>query len=76
MCYEKEFQRNRDLRIMCFIEMLNEGNDRILKQRNSETLKGYPSINLADFWSHYQDKIKSKIFVELKDNPKYEKARE
>ena len=56
--------------------MLNKGNSSILKNGNKETLEGYPSINLSQFWVRHQDKIKQKLFIELKDNQEYDKARE
>jgi len=56
--------------------MLNQGNSNILKQGNKETLEGYPSIKLANFWNNYKDRVKQKLFIELKDNPQYEPARQ
>jgi len=67
---------NVENQIPIFIDMLNKGNSNILKRGNSEILEGYPSINLKHFWNHYKDRIKQKLFLELKDNPKYDKARE
>ena len=77
---EKQFQNNQNLKIDCFIEMLNEGNKEILKQKNIETFKGYPNTNVGSFWSSNnkinQYKIMQKLFIELKDNSEYDKARE
>ena len=67
---------NVEKQISIFINMLNQGNNRILKQRNKETLEGYPSIKLSQFWTRYQDRIKQKIFIELKDNSEYDIARQ
>ena len=67
---------NIGTKIEIFINMLNEKNDRILKNRNTETLKGYPNVKLSRFWSKHQDRIKQKLFVELKDNPEYNTARQ
>ena len=66
---------NVEKQIPIFINMLNQGNSNILKQGNKETLEGYPGINLSHFWKRYQDRIKQKLFNELKDNPEYDMAR-
>ena len=71
-----EVEKNIDKKIEIFINMLNKGNSKILKQGNKETLEDYPSINLATFWNANKDKIKPKLFIELKDNPYYDKARQ
>ena len=61
--------------IPIFIEMLNKGNDEILKRDNKETLEGYSNIKLANFWSSHKERITQKLFVELKNNSKYDTAR-
>ncbi len=63
-------------KIQIYIEMLNKGNSEILRQGNQETLEGYPSIGLSQFWKSKKDKIKEKLFYELKDNLEYETARQ
>jgi len=65
----------RDEMIKIFIKMLNKGNTNILKNRNNETLEGYPSINLAYFFRNHQLEIIKKLFIEFKDNKEYDKAR-
>jgi len=74
--FKTRFELNLDTKIEIFIKMLNEGNTNILKSGNKETLKGYPSISLSQFWDKYQDKIKSIIFEKEKDNPEFETARQ
>jgi len=73
----KEFEMSNDIdaKIEAFIEMLNEGNSKILKKYNKETLKGYPNIKLSQFWNNHKMQIKHKLFIELKNNPKYDIAR-
>ena len=65
-----------DTKIDIFINMLNNGNNKILKQGNIQTLEGYPNVKLANFWPTYQDKIKSLLFETLKDDLEYDIARQ
>ena len=71
-----EMTINVDKQIPIFIDMLNKGNNKILKTKNNEVLEGYPNIKLSKFWSKHQDRIKQKLFVELKDDPEYNTARQ
>ena len=71
-----EMTNNVDNQIPIFINMLNKGNSNILKQRNEETLEGYPNKNISHFWNSHKDRIKKKLFEELKDNHEYNVARE
>ncbi len=76
---EYEFQnqsRNYSMeeKIKKFIEMLNEGNQDILRQSNTQTFKG-TDININTFWKDHKEEIKQKLFGELKDNPEYNTAR-
>ena len=66
---------NLDTKIEIFIQMLNEGNSKILTFRNTETLKGYPGIPLSKFFKEYQPKIKNILFEQEKNNPNFEIAR-
>ena len=72
---KKKLELDLNTKIKIFIEMLNQGNSNILKQRNKETLEGYPNIKLSYFWTRHQERIKQKLFIELKDNKEYAKAR-
>ena len=71
----KNIKDNIELRIQIFIDMLNKGNNRILKNGNKDTLEGYPNIKLANFWNNNKEVIIHKLFVELKDNLEYDIAR-
>ena len=74
--FKSRFEQDVDTKIEIFIDMLNKGNIKILKYGNKETLEGYPNVSLSQFWQRYQDKIKSIVFEDEKDNPKYETARQ
>ena len=66
-------------RIKIFIEMLNKGDEKsrnILMARTKEAFEGYPNTLIGNFWSHNNRAIIYRLFEELKDNPKYNTARQ
>ena len=55
--------------------MLNQSNYNILNKKNTETFEG-TTIPVRHFGNNNKDKIIQKLFVEEKNNPEYETARQ
>lgn len=70
------FSLNTEAKIMMFIEMLNDRNLDVLRSHNREGFKDYPNIKIGRFWQTNKYKIKEILFGQLKDDPKYNIARE
>ena len=53
---EWNFSNDLEARTKVFIEMLNDGNNNILMQRNNETFKGHSSIPIGQFWHNHNNR--------------------
>ena len=74
--FEYNYFKSINNKTLIFINMLNKGKSNILNKKNTETFEG-TTIPVRHFWNNNnKDKIIQKLFVEEKNNPEYETARQ